>query len=82
MTEEITIHGYPNGTNQKPRVPMVHILASGGLGDVQSISFHPIYAQSIANSILRAAKAAKAGRTIQPIKIKCSDHPAPTAQGE
>lgn len=71
MSEEITIHGYTNGgvTGQKPRIPMVHILASDEFGGVQSITFHPIYASSIANSILKAAKAAKDGRKIQPIKI-------------
>lgn len=76
-TEEITIHGYPNGgvSGQKPRVPMVHILASDDFGQVHSISFHPVYAESVANSIIRAAKAARAGRKNHPIKIKVSETP-------
>lgn len=74
VSDEITIHGYPNGgiPGTKPRVPMVHIMASNGHGDLQSISFHPVYAESVANSILKAAKAARAGRK-KAIKLAVSD---------
>lgn len=74
-TEDITIHGYPHGgiKGSKPRVPMVHILASDEFGRVHSISFHPVYAESIANSIVKRAKSAKAGRETRPITIKVSE---------
>jgi hypothetical protein len=75
VSDEITIHGYPNGgiPGTKPRVPMVHVLVSNGNGTGGSITFHPVYAESVANSILRAAKAARAGRKISPIKLAVSD---------
>lgn len=74
-TEEINIHGYPHGgiQGEKPRVPMVHILATDDFGRVHSISFHPIYAESLANSIIKRAKSAKAGRKTRPITIKISE---------
>jgi len=75
VTEEITIHGYPHGgvAGQKPRVPMVHILASDEFGTVHSISFHPVYAESVANSIVKMAKAARVGYKKKPITIKVSE---------
>lgn len=74
-TEEITVHGYPHGgiLGEKPRIPMVHILASDEFGRVHSISFHPVYAESLANSIVKMAKAARAGRKRNSIKIKVTE---------
>lgn len=75
MSEDIIIHGHPNGgvPGSKPRSPLVQILAATGYGDVASITFHPVYAESVANSILKAAKAARAGRKIKSIRIDVSD---------
>lgn len=75
VTEEITIHGYPHGgvPGHKPRVPMVHILASDEFGCVHSISFHPVFADSLANSIIKMARSARAGRKRNSIRIKVSE---------
>lgn len=74
MSEEIAIHGYPNGgaRGSKPRKPLVHMLAVEN-GDVKSISFHPDYADRVVSSILKVAKAAKTGRKVKTIVIKVSD---------
>lgn len=78
MSTEITILGYPNGgvPGSKPRIQMVHLMASDGYGDVQSITFHPVFAESVAHSILKAAKSARAGRKINAIKLALSDEPS------
>lgn len=75
MSKQITVHSYAHGgiSGQRPRMPMVYLLATNECGDVASITFHPIYAESIANAIVKAAKSAKAGRGRAPIAIKVSE---------
>ncbi|MGY3359721.1 hypothetical protein ACVWZK_006384 [Bradyrhizobium sp. GM0.4] len=76
MSKEITIHSYPHGgiKGRRPRVPMVHLLAADGYGDVQSITFHPDDAGRVAAAIIDAAKSAAAGHGRKPIKIEFKQH--------
>jgi hypothetical protein len=75
MSRNLTVHGYAhNGiVGMKPRVPMVHLLASGD-ADVSSITFHPDDAEAVAEAILRAARAAKAGRKFKGTTIDFRPH--------
>lgn len=76
MSAEITVHSYPNGgiKGTRPRMPMVHLLASTGYGDVQSITFHPDDAGRVAAAIIDAARSAAAGRGRKPVKIELKPH--------
>jgi len=76
MSSKIRIHSYAhNGIKgKKPRVPMVHLLASDGYGNVQSITFHPDDAPTVAKQIIAAGNAAKAGRERKPVTITFKPH--------
>lgn len=63
MSDDITVYGYrvntPNWNRDKnyERDPLVHIIGHVDCGgDIQSISFHPKYAEDFCKAIMKAAK--------------------------
>ena len=75
MSKDLTVHSYAhNGiAGTKPRVPMVHLLGNDGY-DIASITFHPDDAPAVADAILKAGRAAKAGRKRNPVVIEFKPH--------
>lgn len=69
MSQEISVHGYAHSGGPKPRKPLVHVMAFADGGDLQSISFHPEYAERFCDAIMKAARAAKRNRSTE-IKLK------------
>lgn len=62
MDDTLTIIGHPNSIHRRrPREPLVQILYSSGLGDVNSIVFTPGEAAKIITAIRKAARSAAAG---------------------